>query len=284
MVPRRDEEEDRPVTKAWLLKAKEPPNVNTMTTVKEKPILFSGPMIRAILDGKKTQTRRVAKLTEGGHVRLGGKRWHPEDLEAVAACPYGKPGERLWVREAFWSKHDTDMGDYGVVTANIDCLDLGKEFHPGWDFVATPECQNPPKERGGRFEPHPTVEPGGWWFGPPDDWDATDADHGARGRWLFLPWEKDFYTKHPSIHMPRWMCRIELEIVSVRIERVKQISHDDAVAEGCYRIEPCEAYPNGNAWGRAAFSGLWDSINKERGLGWDTNPLVWVVEFRRHSI
>jgi hypothetical protein len=278
----------------------------TTTAVKERPILFSGPMVRAILAERKTQTRRVVKLDaelkargctslEGAWVDPGfgdGQYLHvpgPNETFHRLHSPIGFKGERLWVREAFWSKHDTDMGDYGVVTANMDCLHLGKEFHPGWDFVATPECQDPPKERGGRFTPHDSVEPGDWWFGPPDDWDGTEKDHEARGRWLFLPWEKDFYTKHPSIHMPRWMCRLELEIVNVRVERLQQISEADAKAEGVefdgqwWRggVHPVKG--SAQCWPTAtrAFEALWGSVNAARGFGWEKNPWVWVIEFRR---
>lgn len=69
----------------------------------ERPILFSGPMVRAIIDGKKTQTRRIAKLTDGGHLKEvgGNRRWHSDDQNARLACPYGQPGDRLWVRETW---------------------------------------------------------------------------------------------------------------------------------------------------------------------------------------
>ena len=74
----------------------------------EKAILFSGPMVRTILEGRKTQTRRVAKLNYAGRVQLGGKQWHVEDPNAILACPYGQLGDRLWVRETF---RDCDDGD-----------------------------------------------------------------------------------------------------------------------------------------------------------------------------
>jgi hypothetical protein len=77
--------------------------------MKERPILFSAPMVRALLDGSKTQTRRVAKLTCAGHVKEPGghRRWHPADFDSRFACPYGQPGDRLWVREA-WARDDED--------------------------------------------------------------------------------------------------------------------------------------------------------------------------------
>jgi hypothetical protein len=69
----------------------------------ERPILFNAPMVRAILDGRKTQTRRVVKLTDTGRVKQTGgpKNWHLSDPDAVLACPFGQPGDRLWVRETF---------------------------------------------------------------------------------------------------------------------------------------------------------------------------------------
>ena len=76
--------------------------------MKERPILFSAPMVRALLNGTKTQTRRVAKLTDAAHVKepRGHRRWHPADPDASMASPYGQPGDRLWVREA-WKAHST---------------------------------------------------------------------------------------------------------------------------------------------------------------------------------
>lgn len=77
--------------------------------MKERPILFSAAMVRAILNGTKTQTRRVAKLTANGHVKEPGghRRWHTADFDARLACPYGQPGDLLWVREA-WAPHPLD--------------------------------------------------------------------------------------------------------------------------------------------------------------------------------
>lgn len=73
----------------------------------EKPILFSGEMVRAIMDGRKIQTRRVVNRTDAGRVKLQGshKNWHLDDPYCVQACPYGQPGDRLWVRETFAVSH-----------------------------------------------------------------------------------------------------------------------------------------------------------------------------------
>lgn len=80
--------------------------------------------------------------------------------------------------------------------------------------------------------------------------------------------------------MPRWASRLTLVVAAARVERLKDISHDDAVAEGFYRIEPCAEYPYGNAWGRAGFAGLWDRLH---GAGaWDANPYVAALTFAAH--
>lgn len=146
---------------------------------KDKPILMSGPMVRAILEGRKTQTRRLCKLNAAGRVSLGGRNWHTDDPEAVHACPFGQPGDRLWVRET-WGV------DCCVGLKDRDCIDLAHAACVV--YRATDE----------------TPDNGQSW---------------AR-RW------------RPSIHMPRWASRITLEVVSVRVERVQDISEEDAIAEG----------------------------------------------------
>lgn len=187
--------------------------------MKERPILFSAPMIRAILNGTKTQTRRVAKLTANGHVKEPGghRRWHTADFDARLACPYGQPGDRLWVRET-WAHDDED-------NALFYRADVGQG-------------------------------------GDADDWERNRLDGAPRYRW------------RPSIHMPRTASRITLEITSVRVERLQDISRGDAMAEGC-------PFPN-MAKGddpRQWFRGLWESINGPES--WQADPLVWVVEFKR---
>lgn len=169
----------------------------------ERPILFNGEMVRAILEGRKTQTRRVVKQldliqdTDPPAFRDAYGDWHP----TVSRSPYGQPGDRLWVRET-WSLHDTD---------------------------------NPAYKAG--------------------------ASEG----------ELEYYRWHPSIHMPRKFSRITLEVTGVRVERVQEITPEDAKAEG---IEHLYAPRN-------AFANLWNSINAKRGYSWESNPWVWVVDFTR---
>ena len=197
--------------------------------MKERPILFSGPMVRAILEGRKTQTRRVVKGLTPGHAHTGrsltglgypasmGKWWaeflHSEPGSPIyVACPYGQPGDRLWVRET-WALHPDD-GEAGVLWRATD---------PGWDAEGTG-----------------------------------------------LKWR-------PSIFMPRWASRIELEVTGVRVERVQGISEADAQAEG---VAAVQGDPEDHVDPVDRFAQVWDGINGKRGHGWDVNPWVWVVEFR----
>lgn len=216
--------------------------------VKERPILFSGAMVRAILSGQKTQTRRVIKpqpeVTEkrlretGGWVE--GETLSQHVNEAWQAgfipveCPYGQPGDRLWVREAFHSYH--------------------------WDQPRAVYRADGERQRV-----------------------RTQIESYEVGRWK------------PSIHMPRWACRIVLEIVSVRVERLQDISEEDAEAEGIladsfeyggqqyfrdYRLTDAEASTQpALTCPRESFRSLWESINGQES--WQANPWVWVVEFRR---
>lgn len=179
---------------------------------REHPILFSGDMVRAILAGNKTQTRRVMKPQSRGIAYIRGSRGG--QCERVA-CPHGVFGDHLWVREA----------------------------HYVWNAGY--------KDGSGRRI----------------DYRATEPDSPC-GRWT------------PSIHMPRWASRITLEITDVRVERLQSINDDDALAEGIYPTKT-GIYPGSP---RAAFRGLWDSLNAKRnGCSWDQNPYVWVISFRRLS-
>lgn len=225
---------------------------------KERPILFSGPMVRAILEDRKTKTRRVLNpqpflqnLRDLEPADKDGipywcidrldpeKRWAwlPGERPNVPAqlCPYGKPGDRLWVRETW----------------------------------AAPVVWNatPPRD----LDPHV----GCWWLA--DDKRPLSADE--------LRWR-------PSIHMPRWASRITLEITGVRVERLQEISHGDAMAEGCagYDWVPSSPYivgPHTDAGElpQEEFQRLWDSINgKREGCSWSDNPWAWVVSFRRFEV
>lgn len=212
--------------------------------MKERPILFSGSMVRALLDGTKTQTRRVVKAKPSDecpkemwpHALKDIIEWRQQEGRwfglmgwrslAYADCPYGYPGDRLWVRESFWG---CDMPGYG----DQPCVVYEDEWH-GKEY------------------------------------------HAAEVR----PYARRF-GHIPGIHMPRDVSRILLEVTGVRVERLQAISEADARAEGVefgHITDPqtgeidCDAVE--------AYEVLWDSLNAKRGYGWDTNPWVWVVEFR----
>ena len=216
----------------------------------EKPIIFSGEMVRAILEGRKTQTRRVIKPQPRIEIEYGdfgsvlSESWTwdhagfnrqeertPGQTDPTQFCPYGKPGDRLWVRETF-----------SYVTLAENEFDANYSLHK-----RTPEGY-----------------PVSMFY------KAAYGDESFPANWI------------PSIHMPRWASRITLEVVDVRVERVKDISYDDIVAEG-WDVKTSQPFTDGTAGqdARTWFRNLWDSINAKRGYGWDVNPWVWVIEFKR---
>ncbi len=175
----------------------EPPRFRGAPQVSEKPILFSSPMVRAILEGRKTQTRRVLKnpLDYGCQIPVDSATIHPF-------------GNRLWVRETF------------------------------------------------------SISSNGYFY-------RADVKQP----------ETIKYSWRPSIFMPRKASRITLEVLSVRIERLQNISSMDVIQEGIQSGPAKHWYhaPDGTEKYRA----LWDSLNKKRGFGWETNPFVWVIQFRK---
>jgi hypothetical protein len=205
--------------------------------MKEYPILFSASMVKAILDGTKTQTRRVIKPRG---VSDDVAQWlHAMAKGVDMPCPYGKPGDVLWVREAWDFRHWGEPGNPFRVMVSYGADGFQKL------------CQSP------------------------HDWNPMIY---SQPRW------------RPSIHMPRWACRIELEIISVRAERVQEITRNDAKAEGVSNLwknppEKEEHYKRVllNPY-VANYSVLWDEINAGRGFGWNVNPFVWVIEFQRRGI
>lgn len=216
--------------------------------MKERPILFSAPMVRAILDGSKTQTRRIGKIQCPEWTELGVEHvTHATNgLEAVAtyaafpnrgtarwgicACPYGVAGDRLWVKETHWR--------YGRWVKNG-------------------------KTKSGRQA---------WTFKPAAKEDTVLYVHGPKPRRTELGWHK-----RPSIFMPRWASRITLEITKVRVERLKDISADDAKAEG---VDDAWLVAHHLSSDRVnGYCHLWDSIHGN--CAWDKNPWVWVLEFKK---
>lgn len=215
----------------------------------ERPIIFSAESVRAILDGRKTETRRVIRVPRsyrspyrdfypahrwwvGPHP--GGGWWamdapdgpRPGDAEKMTAgtegfpCPHGRRGHRLWVRET-WG-----------------C--------PSADHPRVKDGRRP--EQGDRI--------------------AYRANNADDWQWSRAP---DFVWRSP-IYMPRWASRLLLEVEEVAVERVQEIDEGGAAAEGVvgnrHRV-PVDAFRDG-----------WDALNAKRGYSWEANPWVWVVRFR----
>lgn len=181
----------------------------------EHPIIMSSEMVRAILEGRKTQTRRVIRNPQ----RLEGFMLKGEEAEW---CPYGKPGDRLWARETM------SLWPGTVAVYNAD----GEQM---------PSPLNPKHQK-----------------------------------WL------NNYSRStvPSIHMPKWAARIWLEITGIRVERVQDIDAVEAEAEGMRR--PKRLCPDRHdEYILERFIRYWNSLNAKRGFGWDKNPWVWVIEFKR---
>jgi len=213
--------------------------------MKERPILFSGLEVRAILAGTKTQARRMVNpppiLGEYDDIRVcdGGfeivryamattavGRELRETFEPLR-CPYGVPGDRLWVRESGWRRPER--------TPRM--MREGADTWPKYLYSA--------------------------------DGDVDD-DFGREHKW----------HRRPSVHMPRWASRITLEVMQVRVQRVQDISYADILAEG-WDARSSEPVTDGTAGedARAWFAALWDSIH---GTGaWDRNDWVFAVTFRR---
>jgi hypothetical protein len=249
----------------------------------EHPILFSAPMVNAILAGRKTQTRRLIRpqpFTEPG---LTGPMVGHRDLAGVFAdhvfrpcaagllkCRYGQPGDRLWVREA-WKKEERTC-DFSNPEDQHACTEHCQQTYVY--YAATPR-------EGLRAKPD-----------------------GARITYLDERTPlTDFYQRgwKPSIHMPRWASRIQLEVTATRVQRLQEITAEDAKAEGLaeitkdgrlmkFGVPDRDGLPGtdneGWPWAewevdpRAAFRKLWDSINADR-MSWASNPWVWCVSFER---
>lgn len=219
-----------------------------------RPIIFSTEMVKAILEGRKTQTRRVIKpQPTGGYLGFVYERanhWFKNEPTSIEVkCPYGQPGDHLWVRET-WRVCDHDFGAWDK--------EIG--YPTSWliNYPADGET---------------------FWRYPPDTDLRKYADKFGTADTTGGPDSK----LRPSIFMPRWASRIMLEVVNVRVEGVQEISLKDIASEGVYDFQQIidGAYPNGTTGVIDAFKTLWNSINSKRGYSWDTNPFVWVVEFRK---
>lgn len=268
----------------------------------ERPILFSGPMVCAILEGRKTQTRRVMRpqpWLHGGHWFLDrsddgyGRTnacWRNGDEPFWTYCPHGAVEDRLWVRETF-------------------CLENNAEYYGDPEF-APPKDGRPIKHHKAANEYDSPFDLIPRYRATEPDTDLCCEHEKCQGGPCSHPWR-------PSIFMPRWASRITLEITDVCVQRLQEISEEDAKAEGLHvQIGDAKA---GHCWdgpgyhdhvsrdqfgrtyhvprgefccchagqelkltaARCAFRILWQSINAKRGFGWETNPWVWALTFKR---
>lgn len=239
----------------------------------DRPILFSASMVRAILAGTKTQTRRAMKNPPEwrtdhhphGWQWNGKKPGEPvlskwpdakligQEIAQRATCPYGKPGDRLWVREAFRFPESIDH----LSPAEIGEKALAVGYPKPW-------CPIQFEADGLRRTPQEWRD----FVTPPQ---ANEAGRLRAG-----------------MHMPRWASRITLEVTGVRVERLQDISEADAIAEGlifddkrpewgCWYVD--ESAKRGTDYPVEAYRALWEQINGPES--WSANPWVWVVEFKR---
>lgn len=229
---------------------------------RERGILFSGEMVRAILEGRKTVTRRVIRdcpdPTHGHYLEGGGslEDWKPGLMEdgtwafhsqfaapvGIGRSPYGVPGDLLYVRETWGTVRMHEIGQHTFGDGPI----------PDHDQVVY---------RAGLQVHHSEDAPGDFDF---EKWPLRWEDDRTpdTGRW------------RPSIFMPKWAARIWLRVTDVRVERLQEMTEADAFAEGV----------KGGDWlgdpvGR--FAELWDELNAKRGHPWESNPWVWRIEFER---
>lgn len=262
--------------------------------MKERGMIFNGEMVRAILDGRKTQTRRIMKVQPSEDFTPMNMaletdykaRWYtpgivdkdgylqPASKEVFGAsnenegysCPFGTVGDRIWVRET-----------WGVVSHELDEDGRIQPWTP--DRPATAIHEMP--FGNGYYSGHAIYAADGDFT-----WGDDDGYEDGRSCWK------------PSIHMPRAASRILLEITDVRVERLNAISPEDAESEGLERTnftgfgdEPgLPSYPEPDVyfdplkkqWKEyppEAFAGLWESIYGEGS--WKANPWIWVIEFKR---
>ncbi|BGE54539.1 Hypothetical protein [Pseudomonas phage vB_PaeP_Tr60_Ab31] len=225
--------------------------------MKERPILFNDQMVRAILEGRKTVTRRIAKPVKHpdlGNIYAPGALVLEHEPQHVVdrACPYGQPGDRLWVREAWQGPLISDEEQAANQSWWKDMTKFQDQAHCAYRASG-------------------------------DNNEYVDPDGYFHCKWK------------PSIHMPRWASRILLEIVSVRVERLQDGEGETAfesryLAEGMNRIHHGdgahyysafrdETHPSNWCDPFDAWRELWESINGADS--WAANPWVWVVEFKR---
>jgi len=266
--------------------------MTTTTAVRERPIIMSAPMVRAIIDERKTVTRRVVKPQAWSYNTdaLGQPvlypRSGPEDFGDVSRpirCPYGEPGGLLWVREAWrpWSWHEGEpiTLEYKAGGPRHDCNDA-YEHSEDWE------------ER--------------IWISVSDELNTKGVEVDEDGLYR---WEESPLRWRPGIHLPKFGARIWLRVTDVRVERLQEITTEDVFAEGIQipvsepnqpllriakpgkspaaasylpkgRLLPGHEPLTTDEWARIYFAERWDSLNYQRAP-WSDDPYVWRITFER---
>lgn len=210
--------------------------------MKEKPILFNTEMVKAVLEGRKTQTRRVIKnacdIIQDWDDKDKSYGPYFEDKygdhhKTVEVCPYGQIGDKLWVRETFTHYRG-----------------FGEDVKPGAPIIYKAD-----KDNCGQY---PAIV------------DGKDCLVSQKMLW------------NASIFMPKSACRIWMEITDIRVERVRDITPEEITKEGVVSdiTNPAMGKRHLNRL-KILWTNLWNSINEKRGYSWESNPWVWVVEFKR---
>lgn len=225
------------------------------TEIKERPIIMGAESVRAILDGRKTMTRRVVNSRLFIEIDNGDEPPILQDspnfgkiLMEYGRYPYGYIGDRLWVKEEWKPGAWRNDGRVAI------------------DYQASPELTHTPwicmEDQASKFIPR--------WL---NEISKIGLTPNHEGRYEWEPGKSPFKWKR-AMYMPRFASRITLEITDIRVERVQDITENDARAEGM--TSPLR-YIGAL---RDAYIKTWNSLNAKRGYPWESNPWVWVVSFK----
>jgi len=245
--------------------------------MKQTPILYSGPMVRAYIDDDKQHTRRVSglgrinqnqdryKFIGVGYPQIKGGRGpfsaffefedHGVTFTESVKCPWGGPGDEMWLRETWrpfgFHEGESIIAQYRADMGTKDIFDADEEWETRMAEQAAAECEkgNCPVNEDGEFCP--------------------DEEHPLPVKW------------RPSIHMPRVVSRLTQTLLEVRVERLQDITEDDCKAEGVDTLVEGGIVECGRR--KTVYRELWDHLNAKRGFPWDSNPYVWVLKYPKYS-
>jgi len=230
--------------------------------MKERPILFSGPMVHEIIEGRKTQTRRLRGLEDVNQYPgrlVGNSALGPLGYRGLEVTDYNlKPSMKLQFKKNPGLFH-WFLGDQND-KREINPIPVKCPYGQVGDRLWVKETWQV-EERGDAFLLDFRADPGSPYM---TRIETTFGEIYANGKW------------RASIHMPRWASRIDLEITDIRVELVQEISTADATAEGCHSWPDFE---NGIWTAPDEYAVIWDEINLKRGYPWSSNPWVWVIDF-----